>query len=121
MKNNYSRGQKDTRPWGTWEVIDCGSNFCVKKIVVTPGGILSLQMHNFRSEHWIIVNGKAVVTLGERELEKQAGENVFIPVKVKHRIRNEGTENLEFIEVQYGENLDEEDIVRFEDVYGRVK
>lgn len=121
MANNYSRGQKDTRPWGKWEVIDCGDTFCVKRITVSPGGILSLQMHHYRSEHWIIVNGTAVVTLGKLEFEKTAGDAIFIPEEVKHRIRNEADVDLEFIEIQYGEDLDEDDIVRFEDIYGRVK
>lgn len=121
MANNYARGQKDTRPWGTWEVLDCGEGFCVKRIMVKPEGILSLQLHRFRAEHWIIVSGCATVTLGESLIEKHAGENVYIPLETKHRIQNNTTEPLEFIEVQVGDNLDENDIVRFEDKYGRVK
>ncbi|MBQ9034927.1 MAG: phosphomannose isomerase type II C-terminal cupin domain [Alphaproteobacteria bacterium] len=120
MANNYARGQKDTRPWGSWEVIDCGNGFCVKQINVNSGGILSLQLHHFRAEHWIIVRGTATVTLGNLEMEKKAGESVYIPLETKHRIRNKGTETLTFIEVQIGENLDENDIVRYEDVYGRA-
>ena len=65
MINNYVRGEHDTRPWGTWEVIDCGYGFCVKKITVNPEGILSLQLHHFRAEHWVIVSGKATVTLND--------------------------------------------------------
>ncbi len=120
MANNYKKGDKDSRPWGTWEVLESDNNYCVKKIVVTPGNILSLQMHNFRAEHWIIVKGEAIVTLGEDKLPKKANESVYIPVKTKHRIQNNASENMEFIEIQTGENLDENDIVRFEDVYGRV-
>lgn len=120
MANNYQRGQKDTRPWGTWEVTDCGKNFCVKHIMVLPNGILSLQSHNYRAEHWIIVSGAATVTLGTETLLKNAGESVYIPVKTKHRIQNTSSEPMEFVEVQYGENLDEGDIVRYEDAYGRV-
>ena len=120
MANNYARGQKDTRPWGSWEVIDCGNGFCVKQINVNSGGILSLQLHHFRAEHWIIVRGTATVTLGNLEMEKKAGESVYIPLETKHRIQNKGTETLTFIEVQVGENLDENDIVRYEDVYGRA-
>ena len=74
MANNYKRGDKDTRPWGTWEVLDAGDGFCVKRICVTPGNILSLQLHHFRSEHWIIVKGEAVVTLGEEKLTKRANQ-----------------------------------------------
>lgn len=120
MKNNYNRGDKDTRPWGTWEVIDSGDGFCVKKICVTPGNILSLQMHHHRAEHWIIVEGEAVVTLGTDKIVKKANESVYIPVEVKHRIQNNTDKNVVFIEIQTGENLDENDIVRFEDSYGRA-
>jgi len=120
MSNTYTRGQHDTRPWGTWEVVDCGNDFCVKRIVVNPGGILSLQLHHERAEHWIIVQGSATVTLGELTFEKKSGESVFIPVETKHRIQNRTESPLEFIEVQIGQNLDENDIVRFEDKYGRV-
>ena len=121
MTNNYIIGQKDTRPWGTWKVIDCGNGFCTKHITVNSGGILSLQLHHFRSEHWIMVKGTATVTLGELQLEKNAGESVYIPVETKHRIQNNTSTPMEFIEVQIGENLDENDIVRYEDKYGRTK
>jgi len=120
MSNTYQKGAKDTRPWGTWEVVEVGENFCVKHICVTPHNILSLQSHNFRAEHWIIVSGEAVVTLGEEKLNKKADESVYIPAKTKHRIQNNGEKLLEFIEIQYGENLDENDIIRYEDSYGRV-
>ena len=120
MANNYARGQKDTRPWGTWEVVDCGNGFCVKQINVNPGGLLSLQLHHFRAEYWIIVNGKATITLGNLELTKKAGESVYIPIETKHRIQNDSQEILTFIEVQIGDDLDENDIVRYEDKYGRA-
>lgn len=120
MANNYKKGDKDTRPWGTWEVLDSGDGFCVKRICVTPGNILSLQLHHFRAEHWIIVKGEALVTLGEEKLIKRADESVYIPKETKHRIQNPTQEDMEFIEIQTGENLDENDIVRFEDTYGRV-
>ena len=112
MANTYKRGQNDRRPWGTWEVIDCGEGFCVKHIVVDPNGILSLQLHHGRAEHWNIVRGTATVTLGEEVLTKKAGESVYIPVETKHRIQNTTSEPMEFIEVQVGENLDENDICR---------
>lgn len=120
MASNYKKGDSEIRPWGTWEVLDGGESFCVKKIVVNPNGCLSLQSHNHRCENWIIVEGCAQVTLGEQEFEKGAGENIFIPTHTKHRVKNGNVEKLVFIEVQYGANLDENDIVRYEDVYGRV-
>jgi len=120
MTNNYKRGDKDNRPWGTWEVLDSGMGFCVKRIKVTPGNILSLQLHHHRSEHWIIVKGTAIVTLGEEKIEKKANESIYIPVETKHRIQNDTNEDMEFIEIQTGETLDENDIVRFEDSYGRA-
>lgn len=120
MTNSYKCGQNDTRPWGTWKVIDCDEKFCAKHIVVNPNGILSLQMHYFRAEHWIIVKGTATITLGEDILTKNAGESVYIPVETKHRIQNKASSPLEFIEIQTGDNLDENDIVRFEDAYGRI-
>lgn len=120
MKNNYKKGDFDNRPWGKWEVLDAGDSFCVKKITVTPGAKLSLQSHNFRAEHWIIVKGQAIVTLGEDKLIKKQNEAIYIPERTKHRIQNNTTDILEFIEVQTGENLDENDIIRYEDSYGRV-
>lgn len=120
MTNNYKRGDHDTRPWGTWEVLDSEADFCVKRIKVIAGGKLSLQLHHHRSEHWILVKGTAVITLGEEQISKSAGENVFIPVETKHRIQNDTNSDVEFIEVQIGDNLDENDIVRYEDIYGRA-
>ena len=120
MANTYKRGDKDSRPWGTWEVLDGGENYCVKKICVKPQGKLSLQLHHHRAEHWIITSGMAVVTLGEEDIVRKAGESVYIPAESKHRIQNDGLEDVVFIEVQTGDNLDENDIVRLEDVYGRV-
>lgn len=120
IKNNYKRGDHDTRPWGTWEVLDAGEGFCVKKITVNPGGILSLQLHHFRSEHWTIVQGTAVVTLGEDKITVGQNEHVFIPVETKHRIQNDTADEVVFIEIQAGDNLDENDIVRYEDNYGRA-
>ena len=106
MVNLYARGQKDTRPWGTWEVIDAGDGYCVKKICVTPGNILSLQLHHHRAEHWIIVSGEALVTLGDDKFVKKANESVYIPAETKHRIQNNTQQDMTFIEIQTGENLD---------------
>ncbi len=121
MQNSYKKGDKDTRPWGTWEVLEAGHGFCVKKICVTPHNILSLQLHHFRAEHWIIVEGEAIVTLGDEKMLKKTNESVYIPSETKHRIQNNSNKLLVFIEIQTGETLDENDIVRFEDNYGRVK
>ena len=119
MSNNYKAGDKDTRPWGNWEVLSAGDGFCVKKIVVDAGQILSLQSHNFREENWIIASGEAVVTLENQKVKKNVGESVYIPVGVKHRIQNDSDMPLIFIEIQTGEKLDENDIIRYEDKYGR--
>ena len=122
MTTNYTKGEHDNRPWGTWEILESGETFCVKKITVKPEAILSLQRHNFRAEHWIIVEGDAMIVLGDDTLHRTANESVYIPVKVKHRIKNISKDkNLVFIEVQTGETLDESDIVRFEDNYGRAQ
>ncbi len=120
MATTYKKGDSDTRPWGTWEVLDSADNHCVKKICVRPGGQLSLQLHHHRAEHWIIVSGKAVITLDGAEFSKQAGEAVYIPTETKHRIQNNTSADVVFIEVQTGDRLDENDIVRFEDKYGRI-
>ena len=120
MANNYQAGDKDSRPWGTWEVLACGENYCVKKIVVNPLSELSLQSHHHRSEHWIIIKGTATVTLGDSVVEKKPFEHVFIPTETKHRMANTSSQPLEFIEVQTGDTLDENDIIRYEDRYNRV-
>jgi mannose-6-phosphate isomerase-like protein (cupin superfamily) len=116
----YRRGDADERPWGRWEVLDIGPGFAVKRITVAPGGILSLQLHHHRAEHWTIVVGTARVTRGTEILDLGAGAHVHIPQETPHRIANPGTVPMEFIEVQYGERLDEADIVRLEDSYGRT-
>lgn len=120
MTVRYEKGAKDTRPWGTWEVVDAGETYVVKRIVVDAGQKLSLQSHDHRNEHWVVARGTAEITLGEKVFAAPADTAVFIPVKTKHRVRNPGTEPLVFIEVQTGETLDENDITRYEDDYGRV-
>ena len=120
MVTTYQKGASDKRPWGTWEVLDSGDGFCVKKICVNPHSQLSLQLHHHRSEHWIIASGEAVVTLGEQKINAKADSAIYIPFETKHRIQNDTDSILIFIEVQTGDLLDENDIVRFEDVYGRV-
>ena len=100
--------------------MDAGERFQVKRIVVKPGGMLSLQMHHHRAEHWIVVKGIAEVTNGERTIRLKENESTYIPQGAKHRLSNPGAEPLEIIEVQSGSYLGEDDIVRFEDVYQRT-
>jgi mannose-1-phosphate guanylyltransferase/mannose-6-phosphate isomerase len=107
------------RPWGSYEGIDAGQRFQVKRIVVKPGASLSLQMHYHRAEHWIVVQGTARVTRGEEVILLSENQSTYIPLGVKHRLENPGTIPLEMIEVQSGSYLGEDDIVRFDDVYGR--
>lgn len=109
------------RPWGTYTVLEEGSHFKIKRIEVKVGASLSLQMHHHRSEHWIVVSGMAKVVNGQQELFIQTNESTYIPAGHKHRLENPGMLPLVMIEVQSGEYLGEDDIVRFDDVYGRVK
>lgn len=108
------------RPWGLYTVLGSGPGYKMKKIVVNPGQVLSLQMHYHRSEHWIVIGGTAKVTIGENESMVHENEGVFVAQTTKHRIENPGLLPLEIIEVQNGSYLGEDDIVRFEDKYGRV-
>ncbi len=112
--------ENDERPWGTYEVIAEGKGYKVKRIEVNPGHRLSLQMHQSRSEHWVIVIGEAIVTLEEREIRLRTNEEALIPPRTKHRVANPGTGPLIFIEVQCGDYLGEDDITRFEDDYNRT-
>ena len=107
------------RPWGTYESIDAGDRFQVKRIVVRPGGILSLQRHRHRAEHWVVVRGTAEVTLGEKVSAVHENESVYVPIGSIHRLANRGKIPLELIEVQTGSYLGEDDIERIEDVYNR--
>ena len=107
------------RPWGSYDSVDNGGRHQVKRIKVKPGAALSLQMHHHRAEHWIVVSGTAEVTRGEETLLLSENQSTYIPLGVTHRLRNPGKVPLELIEVQSGSYLGEDDIVRFEDVYGR--
>jgi len=107
------------RPWGTYTVLEEGEGFKMKRIEVKPGASLSLQMHHHRSEHWIVVRGTAKVVNGEQEILLRTNESTYIPAGHKHRLENPGIIPLVMIEVQSGEYLGEDDIVRFEDIYGR--
>jgi len=109
-----------SRPWGTYTVLEGGPGFKIKRIEVKPGASLSLQLHHQRTEHWVVVRGIARVTCGEREFDVPAGESTFIPVETKHRLENRGTDVLAIIEVACGDYIEEDDIVRFDDKYGRA-
>lgn len=111
--------RKVYRPWGAYDSIDNGARFQVKRITVKPGGTLSLQMHHHRAEHWIVVSGTAEVTRGDEVILLSENQSTYIPLGVTHRLRNPGKLPLELIEVQSGSYLGEDDIVRFEDTYGR--
>ena len=107
------------RPWGSYDSIDVGERFQVKRLIVHPGGALSLQMHHHRAEHWVVVSGTASITRGEETFLLEENQSTFIPVGVRHRIENPGRIPLHIIEVQSGSYFGEDDIVRFEDRYGR--
>jgi len=108
-----------SRPWGSYDCIDQGERFQVKRIIVKPGASLSLQMHHHRAEHWIVVKGTAQVTKGQEVFTLSENQSTYIPLGVKHRLDNPGVMPLEIIEVQSGSYLGEDDIVRFDDTYGR--
>ena len=112
--------RKVHRPWGSYDSIDFGDRFQVKRIVVNPGASLSLQMHHHRAEHWVVVKGTAEVTNGDQVMLLGENESTFIPLGHLHRLRNPGKMPLEIVEVQSGSYLGEDDIVRFEDTYGRA-
>ena len=116
----YKLHRTVSRPWGNYTVLEEGTRFKIKRIVVKPGASLSLQMHHHRSEHWIVVSGMAKVVNGERELFVSTNESTYIPAGHKHRLENPGVLELVMIEVQSGEYLGEDDIVRFDDIYGRA-
>jgi len=112
--------RKVYRPWGAYDSIDNGARFQVKRITVKPGATLSLQMHHHRAEHWIVVSGTAEVTRGDEVILLSENQSTYIPLGVTHRLKNPGKLPLELIEVQSGSYLGEDDIVRFEDQYGRA-
>jgi len=113
--------RKVHRPWGWYDSIDAGPRFQVKRIMVKPGASLSLQMHHHRAEHWIVVQGTAEVTCGDKKLMLSENQSTYIPLGEVHRLANPGKVPLEIIEVQSGSYLGEDDIVRLEDTYGRVR
>ncbi len=107
------------KPWGSFEVINEGKKYTMKKIIVTSGGQLSLQSHEHRSEHWLIAEGGAEVVINENTYHLKENEHIFIPQGAKHRLANREPNDLVVIEMWFGDNLDENDIKRYEDIYNR--
>jgi mannose-6-phosphate isomerase len=110
----------EIKPWGSYHVLETRPGYQVKRITVRPGAKASLQSHKHRSEHWTVVNGVGRATVGDTVTTLERGQSVNIPLGAKHRIENSHTELLEFIEVQFGDYLGEDDIVRHEDMYNRA-
>jgi mannose-1-phosphate guanylyltransferase len=117
----YKLHKTVSRPWGAYTVLQEGPGFKIKRIEVRPGAMLSLQLHHRRSEHWVVVSGQARVTNGDRVYTIRTNESTFIPQETKHRLENPTAEPLVLIEVQCGTYVGEDDIVRFDDQYGRIK
>lgn len=113
--------EKNIRPWGCYEVLKEGNGFLTKCLEVNPQGKLSVQYHHHRKEHWVILEGTALVIKGENQLTLKAGECIDIDVKEVHSLQNPYDEVLKVLEIQMGEVLDENDIVRLEDIYGRAE
>lgn len=109
------------RPWGSYSILEDADDCKVKRLVIKPGQVLSLQMHHKRAEHWTVIKGVAKVRLGEKEFLLHPNESTYIPVETRHRLENPGTDDVHLIEVQTGDYFGEDDIVRYEDIYGRIK
>ncbi len=119
MTVSYHIGEREDRPWGDWEVLDVGPTYVVKRIRIHPGESLSLQLHHFREEHWTVVAGSGLITIGDETRPIATNDTASIASGCAHRMNNTGTETLVFIEVQIGSCLSEDDIVRLSDSYGR--
>lgn len=114
-----SQGITTVRPWGSYTVLEASDNYKIKKIVVQPGKRLSLQLHNKRSEHWIVMAGKADVVIGKKQYKLSGGQSIYVPKKMPHRLSNAGRIVLEIVEVSQGTYVGEDDIVRLDDDFGR--
>jgi mannose-6-phosphate isomerase-like protein (cupin superfamily) len=119
--NSYRPGERDDRPWGDWTVLDASPGYVVKRLRVVPGGRLSLQRHRYRAERWVVAAGTPTVTVGADRRTVALGDSVLIPIFAIHRLENEGVADAIIIEVQLGDQLDEDDIERLDDVYGRLR
>ena len=118
-KDMLDKHRRVYRPWGSFIDLDASPTHLCKRIIVNPGASLSLQRHEHRSEHWVVVRGEAEVVLGEETKKLQVNESIYVPCGMKHSLRNTGVEDLEVIEVQTGDKISEHDIIRYQDVYGR--
>ena len=121
MTKYYNKKNVFSRPWGKYVNLFRSKEFLIKELYVKPGGILSLQKHYFRSEHWVVTQGNPKITLNKKIIEKKPNETIFIPLGAVHRIENPYKIPVKIIEAQVGSILKESDIVRFQDIYGRVK
>ena len=119
-KKYFNRKNIYHRPWGSYTNLYSGHNFLIKELVVKPKGILSLQKHFHRSEHWVVIQGQPQITLNKKFFSKKAKETIFIPKGAIHRIQNSGRKIVKIMEAQLGSILKETDIVRYEDIYGRA-
>ena len=108
-----------SKPWGSFEILEKGLKYAVKRLEVTPGSILSLQSHKHRSEHWVVVQGSAKVTVEDSNKTLSVGESIYIPLGSRHRLENPTKDPMILIEVQTGDYLGEDDIIRYEDIYSR--
>ncbi len=116
----FSAGMKVHRPWGYYETLRSSPGWQLKVLVINPGHAISLQKHKHRAEHWTVASGSGLFTVGNKILAKKAGQDVFIKKGQKHRISNNGKKPVTIVEVQFGEIISEDDIIRFEDHYGRA-
>lgn len=119
VSNTLAIAAREIRPWGSFTTLEEGAGYKIKRIEVNPGHRLSLQMHHHRSEHWIVVSGTAKVTCGDREMILGSNQSTYVPQCTTHRLENPGVINLVLIEVQNGQYLGEDDIIRFSDDYAR--
>jgi mannose-1-phosphate guanylyltransferase/mannose-6-phosphate isomerase len=121
MNNNKEiKLLSEKRPWGYYKILDYNEGYQIKKLVINPNGQLSLQSHNYRNEQWYVISGNPTVTKGETVLKLKPNDTIFIEIKEKHRIENFTNEDVVIIEIQTGEYLGEDDIIRYSDAYGRI-
>ena len=119
-RKEHEHHKKVFRPWGYYESLIKSSNFQVKSIIIKPGEKLSLQLHKKRAEHWVVVSGIALVTIDKKQIKLIENQSTYIPIGSKHRLANIGEDILHIIEIQSGNYLEEDDIIRFDDDYGRI-
>ena len=118
-KKLYKKKNINFRPWGKYINLFRGKNFLIKELFVKPKGVLSLQKHHYRAEHWLITEGNPTIILNNKQFKKKVNDHIFIPLKALHRIKNLGNKTVKIIEAQIGSQLRETDIVRYKDIYNR--